>query len=133
MSEKVRSAALCQYLLSALCATNKAMNGKFMDAASLRSLRELRQRNRLTIRRARLRQVRVAGELLWSGELGSKFLSHQRSIFSRHLGSSAKKPLRSGASRRMASFQINGTCRRYFPSLWFFFLFLPRKAGAGPV
>jgi len=64
-----------------------------MDAGSLRSLRELRQRNRLTIRRAKLRQVRVAGELLWSGELGSKFLSHQRSIFSRHLGSSAKKNL----------------------------------------
>src|SRR5882724_4114459 len=69
------------------------MNGKFMDAGSLRSLREPRQRNRLTIRRAKLRHVRVAEELLWSGGLFSKFLSHQLSIFSRHSGSSGKKLL----------------------------------------
>jgi len=62
-----------------------------------------------------------------------RYPSHQFSIFSRHFGSSAKNPFKRGASRRIAAFHCSGTWRSYLLSLSDFFLFLPRKAGAGPV
>ena len=44
----------------------------------------------------------------------AKAFSHQRSIRSRYLGSSAKKPFRRGASRRIASFHRAASFCSYF-------------------
>jgi hypothetical protein len=49
--------------------------------------------------------------LVFGSESASSASLHQRSIFSRHAGSSSKKPFSSGASRRIAAFHIEGTCR----------------------